>query len=130
MPLLLMSGAVVRAVGAFMAAGADPGLFVFDKAPHRQNDREQHDGQHDDRDPIVLQELKHISLSFFIYSCVAQNRGFARRTGEPPARVPHAATVHRTVAAPFLRFLILRVSPAAAGDQRLRLWNPQAFVKA
>ena len=30
--------------------------------------------------------------------------GFVFRTGEPPARVPYAKTVHRTVLAPLLRF--------------------------
>ena len=40
--------------------------------------------------------------------------GFVLRTGEPPARVPHAKTVHRTVLAPLLRFALVR------GFRRLR----------
>ena len=51
----------------------------------------------------------------------------ALRAGEPPARVPHAETVHRTVSPPLLRFLILWLSPAAAGDQRRCLWKLPAF---
>ncbi len=106
-----MSGAVVRAVGAFAPAGADPGLFVFDKAPHCQKDREQHDSQHDDRDPIGLQKLKHTNLSFFIYSCAAQNR-VSRDAPENPRRgfpAPQQST--GLLRRPSCAFGILRVSP-------------------
>ena len=34
------------------------------------------------------------------------------------------------VLAPLLRFSIVWISPTAVGDQRRRLWNPQAFKKA
>ncbi len=52
------------------------------------------------------------------------------RTGEPPARVPRAETVHRTVSAPLLRLCRFRISPTAVGDQRRCLWISQAFEKA
>ena len=41
--------------------------------------------------------------------------GFVLRTGEPPARVPHAKTVHRTVLAPLLRFFVVRAIPHRLG---------------
>ena len=45
-------------------------------------------------------------------------------TGEPPARVPHTETVHRTVSSPLLRFFWRKgISPCAQGNQRRCLWK-------
>ncbi|MDD6062023.1 MAG: transposase [Oscillospiraceae bacterium] len=50
--------------------------------------------------------LHDICIKYKIYRSSWKILGFVLRTGDPPARVPHAKTVHRTVLAPLLRFLL------------------------
>ena len=62
----------------------------------------------------------------FFYAC----RCALARAGEPPARVPHAETVHRTVSPPLLRFCKERdFAPCAERPKTLSL-DFAAFEKA
>ena len=58
------------------------------------------------------------------------NHALPARFGEPPARVPHAKTVRRTVSAPLLRFLTAKDFAPCAERPKVLPLETTAFEKA